>query len=157
MSVHYHVFLGPYLEVHNPMKDTVVPRQTCPNEKCSNHKKKVEANFCPRCGEKIRHIGVPARARVEFNAYDEFEGESITEFTSEDIKDENYIYFHTNRNDCPGTTFYDSPEVRPIDGETPNKEMAEFSKYHAKEIGILEQKFGKDSVKVKWGVFAYWY
>lgn len=156
MSCHYHVFLGPYLEVFNPVKNTTVKRQSCPNAACTNHKKLVEANFCDKCGTKIKHIEVESRGRQRFNSYEEFGGESLIEVTHEGMDEEDYIRFESNIRGVGGRTFYDEVAVLPIDSNTPNAEIEAFNKHFAREIRILVNFFGADAVKIKWGAIAYW-
>jgi hypothetical protein len=157
MSCHYHVYVGPYLEVHNPVQDTTTKRQSCPNAKCNNHKKLVEANFCPKCGEKIKHLDVPSRGRKEFEVYNEFKSPKIDELRSEDLRDENYMYFRPDlgRGTC-GRTYYDDCGIFPLAENTPATEMQAFAEKCTEEILRIEQVFGKDKVTIKWGAVAYW-
>lgn len=159
MSVHYHVFLGPYLEVHNPIKATTVKKRSCPNEQCFNNGELVQANFCPKCGTKVLHIEVAARGRKAFNAYDELDGERLIELRFEDMPKEckDFMYFHSNLTKCAGRTFCDSTEIVPMDENTPNAEKERFARDFAKEIARIKEVFGESAIKIKWGAIAYWY
>ena len=161
MSCHYHVFIGPYLEVHNPIRETTEKIRSCGNPNCGRHKKRLinsSDQFCPSCGEKIRHVDVPSRGRKEFNIYDEFTAERLTEARFEGMPKQyqDYMLFCSNMNDCDGKTFYDTVEVVSMDQNTPNAQIEEFAKYFAIEIARIAEVFGKDVVKIKWGVIAYW-
>jgi ribosomal protein L32 len=161
MSCNYHVFLGPYLEVHNPIRKTTEKIRSCANEKCKRHKKQLSdssAQFCPSCGEKIRHVDIPCEGRKEFNIYDEFKKERLTELSFEGMPDEceNYMYFHSNLRDCAGRTFYDNTMMLPMNETTPLKEIAEFTARFGDEIQHITKIFGAENVKIRWGAFAYW-
>lgn len=162
MSCHYHVFLGPYLEVHNPIQSTTKKIRSCGNPQCGWYKKPMPQQysnqFCGQCGEKIRHLDVPSSGRKEFNIYDEFKTERLTELCFEGMPraSEDYMYFQSNIKDSAGRTFYDNTAFVPIDETIPKTEMDLFASNFAEEILRIEQVFGKESAKIKWGAVAYW-
>lgn len=155
----YHVFVGPYLEVHNPVRPIIKQRPSCPNPKCNLHKKKADSKFCPQCGTKNEPTDYESTGKTEFNICDEFKTERLTELRFEGMPKacKDYMYFHSNIDSGAGRTLSDDSEFIPMDVRTPINETNVFETLFAEEIQRIKEVFGEDRVKIKWGVIAYWH
>lgn len=158
MGCHYHVFLGPYLEVFNPYVPRPEKIQGCSNPQCKKHKERSSDQFCPKCGTQIGLVEILKVARKEFDCYEEFDGDPFMElrFEGRTKEQENYMLLKSNRTNRSGRTFSEESEILPIDREMPNAEMLSFALDFEKEIRRITDVFGEKNVKVKWGAIAYW-
>jgi hypothetical protein len=159
MGCHYHVFVGPYLEVHNPIKWTTENIMACPSAECSKHAKRSSDSFCPNCGCKIQMVEVAINRKKNFSLYEKFPKERLIEIRFEGMPEEykDFMLFKSNIYDSPGKTLCDETVVLPMDQNTANTEIGQFAKDFATELSYIESVFGTASVRIKWGIIGYWY
>ena len=158
MSCNYYVFIGPYLQVHNPLRDGVKQIDSCPNQKCSKHKNYSSDSFCSKCGSAIGEVSVPCKERKVFDIYTEFgEKEPLAKVRGEGLKiEDDYVLYTSNKQKGPGCTLSDDAEIIPMTPDVVQKDMDTMRAFHAKEIARLQEVFGNVSVQIKWGVITYW-
>lgn len=156
MGVDYNTYLGPYIQVYSPSKDTTVKKQRCPNTACSNHKRDVNAPFCSKCGEKIRHIDVTIKAEIDFDIYNEFD-ERLFEAGANygQIVKDHHIYVSNVRGGPGERCNAENSGIIPIDPVRVGTDLFRMKEQFAKEIARLQEVFGKDAVKVEWGLIQY--
>jgi hypothetical protein len=153
MSCHYHAFVGPYIEVHNPLRIGTKSVKTCTNEKCSKHGAYSADSFCSKCGSAIGEVNIPCRERKKFDVWTEFGGkEPFYEISGERLKiDNDYVLYHSNMNKGPGRTLYENCVILPMDAAFVQNEIDSLKTFHVKELARLKEVFGDESVKIKWG------
>jgi hypothetical protein len=151
MSVDYNTFVGPYLEVHNPLRNSTEEYHTCSNKKCKNHAKPISDKFCSKCGGKIKLERFPCQNRIEFdiNVISEDLSEAMIEYNYNG--DNMYFYYSDYGSSFDGNDCI----AKEIDINDPVKKLYEFQLKFKSEIEQIQNIFGKDNVKVKWGVFVW--
>lgn len=156
MGVSYNVYLGPYIQVHNPKQDHKKSVRCCPEPACDNNGIPITAKFCSICGSKIIDCKVPVRERLEFYAYEETK-DRLYELSSEYPPDgkEDYIFFTSNVGKI-GRHFsaYDT-HLEALNETVLTSEVQQFKQKFDKDIERLNEVFGKDAVQILWGVIAY--
>ena len=107
MGIDYKVYVGPYIEVYNPLKDSTEEYHTCPNKKCEKYKSKIGDKFCSVCGSKIKLVTFPCKESISFDVYEEFEGEPLSQALSESNQKEyrEYKFYVPNLKGSPGRSF----------------------------------------------------
>jgi len=157
MGVSYSVYVGPYIQVHNPERETVEKYYGCPNQKkCSKAGAAASGKFCGQCGTAITLLKKPAKERIDFNLWDECDdrlSQAFSEYPPHGKDD--YQFFVPNVGKI-GTHFsaYDSSLVELYAEKIMEDTKALETKFSA-DLETLRKKFGKSSVVVRWGVIAY--
>lgn len=156
MGVDYNAYVGPYIRVHNPPKDSTEKYYTCVNNKCGNHEKDVSSEYCSECGKKIELLEIPCKERIDFDVYEEFGdrlAESLSEYRPDEFEDYQFFVPNTgkigNHVDCRDTS------VKSFDLEKPKMEINHFTSAFKKEIARIKKVFGKDVVVIEWGVLVW--
>lgn len=156
MSIDYNTYVGPYIEVYNPEKDSTEEYHSCPNKKCTNHTKDISAGFCSECGSKIERMSRKCKERVDFDTWEEFD-DSICEVLCGYKPDgcENFMYLVSNVGKIGLNLDGRNPSINEIDCGKPLVEIFDFKSIKKKEIDRLKEVFGTDNVKIKWGVLVW--
>lgn len=158
MSCHYHAFVGPYVEVHNPLRVGTKQVKTCTKKGCVKHGQPSEDSFCPKCGSAIGEVNIPCKERKKFYPYEDFGFKTdISKLSKESTPlpdDYEIFYFPTKKG--PGRTLYETCAIVPMDAAFVQAEIDTLASRYTKEVSRLKEIFGNDSVKIKWGVFTYW-
>lgn len=156
MGIDYKAYVGPYIKVYNPLKNSVGKYHTCVNPKCSNHKKEVSSEYCEKCGKKIGLLERDCQERIDFEYWDEFDGiiaEAIPEFKPDEI--ENYRFFIPNTGKIGLHLDAKYVSVNPIDCGKPIMDVNNFQLSFKKQIARIKKVFGKDAVTIEWGVLVW--
>lgn len=160
MSVSYYVYVGPYVEINNPVQDTETKYHSCSNSKCQMRKKEMSSQFCPHCGAKVTLQSFPTKKRSDM--YDACEKVGIDEnlffrAPMEGISDK--LFLTCNQKLLPRETNFASWEegVTEMEDIDVAKEKAAFDDIYHKDMELLREFFGRDNVIVKWGVLQYAY
>ena len=150
MSSSYNVYVGPYIEIYNPIKNTKVLKSTCITKGCEQSGIVSKAKFCPDCVKAIGKALFDAKERVEFDVEEAFDGE-LTDIMPEN-EDENYFHLHDNEIDGVGRNLDDCEQsLTEITAETINQEITKLDYKYEEHIETLKKTFGEENVKVKWG------
>lgn len=157
MGVDYTCYIGPYLKVKNPNKDTTETFRCCLTRPCKLYHREVgiSVNFCPECGIKIGQHSRPTQTRIDFDYYSELNermSEAMGEYRPSADRDSHYLI--SNIKGTPGTSF--DPESDFLEQEltyqNSGTQIEEFKLCFAKEITYLEKKFGKSAITFHYGV-----
>jgi hypothetical protein len=167
MSIDYTVHVGPYVECTNPFVEIDVKKRGCTNPICQLYKNAMSqygvAAFCQGCGQPIGEWTIKKRGTKTNSSetHDEM-GEQLyraaTEYGFKELKNENAeieIWIaNVKRPNC-GVDFDPKCENHYFDLTEHNheEEIEGFLASFAVEIDKLEKAYGKNNVKVKWGVF----
>lgn len=155
MGINYNTFVGPYIEVYNPMKDTVEEYHTCPNKKCKNHGAYIGDGYCSKCGRSIERQTRPSKNKIEFDCYEELESNSLYEVLTE-YKPDGKIdcqYFIDGSIGISMDGYHSN--VSEISSESIVEQLDKINKKLKNDICKLQKVFGKDNVKIKWGVLTW--
>lgn len=156
MGVSYYIYIGPYVEVYNPLKPIDQEYHSCPSKGCSNHTKPISDGYCPKCGTKIGRLIRKVNERIHFDVYREF-GDGTLRDVHNDFGENNYMRFldnaHRGLHHLHIDAEYDS--VNDFTDKNPSEVVDEYKKLRSKEIARLQEVFGNDNVTVKWGVINY--
>lgn len=156
MGVDYHVYVGPYIEVRNPPKSSFLEYYGCPNNKCKDFNKHINAKFCPQCGKQIELLTVPTQKPMEFDCYEEFD-DRLSEVRMDDrVKGKEDCEFYLPNQGKTGKHFsaYDR-QILSYDAAIIALENESIETKFAKDIKRLREVFGKDAVTIQWGIIAY--
>jgi hypothetical protein len=154
MGTDYHVYVGPYIEAHNPEKDSFLERYGCPNDKCHLHKREASSKFCPSCGTGIALVSVPQKTRIRFDAYAECDERICESFHYMPEGKEDYNVFVSNTKGH-GQHLDGYCNIVPVDVETVKSQLDKFKVDFAADIDKVKAAFGEAAVKVYWGVLSY--
>ena len=159
MSVDYKCYVGPYIKVFNPEKDSTEEYHSCPNKKCDKHKKQLSDKFCPSCGTKITLVTFPCKSKIDFDIYKEFKKEPISEVMCESKPKEleNYDFYISNSTKSPGININVVYEhfIKDFNETIIVSEVQQFEIQLSKEINRLKEVFGNENVQIKWGVMTW--
>ena len=158
MSCNYQVYLGPYIQVHNPIRTGKKTIKTCSNKGCSKHRTESSDAFCPKCGSPVNDVSIPCKERTEFDVYTEFKGkEPLWKVNAEGLeRSSDYGFYTSNMKHGPGQRLSNDAEIIPLTAEDVQKQIDTITIFHGNEISRLKKIFGNDSVQIKWGAIAYW-
>jgi hypothetical protein len=160
MSVDINTYVGPYLKVYNPKKDSYEKYNSCSDKKCPKYKEEINANFCPHCGAKIKTISIPSKEKISMWEVLENLGETLseamTEYKPDKMDDYTFVipntYFLKRK-----TNFNGDREAYIVTcyGEMVTQEALLFDKQFRKEITVIREKFGDINVNLEWGVLGW--
>lgn len=158
MGVSYYTYVGPYIDIINTKQTIVETYRGCNMPSCKEFKFERTAKFCSHCGSKIVDIPKCVEKNVLLDYYEEL-NERLSEICGEYKPDqyEDHLLLISNCKEAPGkrfNAFYDNG-ILPVDSNTIAKELKNFRTFHEKEIEYITNKFGKDNVKVIWGVIVW--
>jgi len=155
MSVQYHSYVGPYIKVNNPEKESTEKYHGCPKRTCGKYRHRISDQFCANCGTKIELVEVPCKSRIKFDVYEEFD-ENLAEIGSHYCITDTEIFISNKETlgagrilDCESCT-----EI-PFDESVIGTETRKMENDFSKEITRLKEVFGEQNVSVLWGVVAY--
>jgi hypothetical protein len=69
MGCHYHVYVGPYLDIPTQTKTVTKTKVCCINNECSQFHKEFKAQFCPACGTKLHSVEYEEKVQENFDLY----------------------------------------------------------------------------------------
>lgn len=163
MSVSLHQILGPYMEIKSVLVNYLQEYPSCSNKSCKDHKKNLSGSFCPTCGNVVRLQSFPNKKRPTWNdvinnVKDVNIEDDLTLTPSSYGSKEKYILI-------PNKKFLDR-DIR-VDGSyndigveiNPNiigEEKAMFIVTFQIAIDSAISIFGKENIKIKWGLVGYW-
>ena len=156
MGVSYHVYVGPYLQIHNPPKQTVKEYYGCPNNTCRDKNKFCSSKFCPSCGTAIMLLQIPDQKPITFDTYEECKdrlSKAFYEDKPNDLKD--YLILTPNlRGFGKHFSAYDAEAIE-LGTTHAIEEMTKFTTAYADDIIRIKEVFGTNAVAIKYGVIAY--
>jgi hypothetical protein len=156
MSMHAHIYLGPYVECTYKPETRVENVLGCTNKACSKHPKKIgpsaSGSFCSTCGSPNAKIPITVKARTSH--YDVVKDE-LFEINSEEKKNENVLWLAPNsrRMGDPRPDFGEGEIHVDLVNAEPEQEMSWFMTAYAKELRKLEAAYA--TVTVCWGLHRY--
>jgi hypothetical protein len=156
MGVDKLIYIGPYLEVSGRIEiDKIKIKRICPN----HPEKESKDKFCSKCGEEIKNVEYSEIRKVDpvQFMYQSFQNGSIKEddlwspeYFNSQILPNKYIPNKIKIDDNGG--FADISNSL----DKMNDQIQWFKENFRKEILIFENAFGKDNVKILWGIASYW-
>jgi hypothetical protein len=160
MSIDYRCYIGPYFECETKAvakKETV--SNVCVNKGCGLYNKiQKNANFCRLCGSKLGDMEVEFfEQEVDQNSLiDAFNG-TLHPALGDDwhfkLKEKNlHWYFCNKKNSCHYWYDSKSSEQYEITPEIIEDSTNQFLEICENEYKILQEKYGQDKVRVRWGV-----
>jgi len=156
MGVSYYVYLGPYIQVHNPKKERKTKMLCCPEPACGNNGTHISSKFCSLCGSKIIECQVPVNKRIDFDCYEQF-NDRLAELSAEYPPDgmEDYMILTPNQGKI-GRHFhaYDT-KLEAFTEKTITEEIVKMITTFKSDLDKLKKTFGDKNVEYKWGVLAY--
>lgn len=146
------VQIGPYLEVKGKIEKNVAKvKRVCPNHKSRQTKDK----FCSLCGTLVEN--------VDFNEVETITPKQLLRSESENSDDlyspEGMSVFISNLNPPNNISvdYYDYDSIDLSDkAEVMSIQLDWFKSKFSEEIKLFVDNFGKENVKVCWGVLVYW-
>jgi hypothetical protein len=155
MGIDYNVYVGPYIKVYNPLKDSVEKYHSCVNAKCSNHKEEVSSEYCCDCGKKIKLVERSCQIRIDFDSWDECDGD-ILEAMFGRSPDEDYQFFIPNTGEIGlDLNVERETSVNEIDVGKPKMDINNFQLQFKKHINHIKKVFGNTNVSIQWGVLCW--
>lgn len=152
MGLSYHTYIGPYIEVFNPLKPSTKKYHSCPNEKCSNNKKGISDAFCGKCGTRVQLLNFPCKERITFYYLDEFSEKTSLQTPSGEF-DRDKLYFI---DDALGDSRCGNDNcICDLTHTNVQAGLDTFKEVNHMEITRLKEVFGADNVVIKWGVMTY--
>lgn len=156
MGVDYNAYVGPYIKVHNPLKDSVEKYYTCVNPRCKNYKEEISTEYCEKCGKKIRLVERAYQKRIDFNYWDLGFGGAITEAMFENRPDDDYQFFIPNIGEIGlHLDVGYKVSINEIDVGKPGMDINNFQLQFKKRIDRIKKVFGKNAVTIQWGVLVW--
>ena len=158
MSVSYYWYIGPYIKVYNPLKQSTEKFHSCTNPKCENYEERISDQYCSKCGTKIGIVEVPCNTRIDFDVYYEFKDEQLAEINRYDSSgDKDNIYYISNKKNLGAGRKLDCNDCEEIsfDSDIIESELRVMKKDFVKEIVRLKEIFGEENVNVLWGAISY--
>lgn len=156
MSVSYQVYVGPYVQVHNPPKDAVKIHHGCSNEKCREYQRPSGTKYCSNCGTEIKLLTIPTKAPIHFDVYDETKGkltEICRQFLPDPMKEYKFVVPNVGKT---GTFLYEHDcEVIELNQTVITDTLCIFARDFMKEICHIKDFFGEENAIVKWGIISY--
>lgn len=169
MGVDINLDIGPYLYVEGEVTDIIETSvRTCSNNKCEIHKNNKVIpkgeDFCSKCGESVKikkysyEHTTSARGFVDELIFED--DRFIDELRDTDpMCGESNIFIPNRRTPFDkvraGKDFVDIAAEDLINVDI-NAEIKWFKEEYEEIISLVEEKFGKGSAKVGWGVLQ-WY
>ena len=153
MGMNRYVHLGAYIEI--PARTVTVNRSevSCPTEKCSNHKKRVNAMYCQHCGSEIKTLDfkVSEQERVSHYILDDDIKIDDDEFMW--VETDIHTYLLSNYTDCGSIPIGEL--MGPVTQEIISSKVDEFKAKHQSDVNKIE-RFYKEKFPVQFGVIEYY-
>lgn len=172
-----YVYVGPYFRCFTALVEKPkVVHNTCTNQKCISYGKQlypdISGPFCPRCGQPCGNVTIIVkRPAVDCGSVcDAFERPSNgTPAMLTALRDscspiakvndgEIHIWIGNMRNDSMRkfnmAVESNASEVK-LEEDAIKTEKALFLTHYSKEYAVLEKLYGKENVKVCWGIMNY--
>lgn len=163
MGVDYTVYVGPFLQCHNPQIYSVYQEKVCTSFSCKNFQKNLYHPFCELCGQPQGTKEVPTKtssinvfdlmAKIEDVLYPPF-GDGYSQWSDENETDIWLPNLKNPRKDAREFSFspkYDGLIIQELNQSV--LEMAEFQEQYKDAIAFLSKSYN-DLVKVKWGLIS---
>lgn len=152
MGVSKSTIIGPYLNVEGKIElEKVKVKRVCPN----HSDKETSDKFCSKCGSEVISVEFIDRKKVTPAQF----SWSNTDFGDEIWSPEGYdnvfipsMYPPNNIKVDEDGDFVDLSNC----SDTINLQVDWFKANFSKQISLFEDNFGKENVKVMWGVASYW-
>lgn len=159
MGVDITTYVGPYIEVYNPETPSTEEYYSCTNSKCKQHKRGLSSKFCPDCGKSVGIIKIPSKEKINIWEFidEKLEG-TLQPVMTEYKPNKNYEFLVPNEEILKRDTTFDAKQetyIVEIDSSQISEEAFKMCNKFRKEIDILKEKFGNDSVTIKWGVIGW--
>lgn len=157
MSTDYKTYIGPYIEVYNPLQTKINDFYGCINKTCKSCGTPQSYKFCPECGNEIQLIENHIKGRIEFDIHDETK-DTLSEMLCGDkpVKISDYRFFIPNDYKAPGIIYdnkYD-PFAYSVNEIIIKSDDADVSARYSGELLRLKEVFGEANVTIKWGVLG---
>lgn len=165
MSGYLSSYAGPYLKVKKKTQDSYIEFKICPNENCDRYNKKLTIKtpkFCSECGFEIKDDKEENVKVLEF-----FEGpitdDSLVDFARYDdmmIPGHHIIIPNWQSLTSKELSSFDKQEDDTIsikyleqDYKQIFENIEEFKNKNSTSIKLIEDFYGKENVKIHWGIF----
>lgn len=160
MGCSEHTYLGPYMVIN---KKTIIIESltyTCPKSDCKRFNTVLKANFCPECGspKKEEKKNKEVKRGFDFDLIYELHIHEDLFFHPEFIEKEEEEENEENEsiilpNNIRGAKW--NKKTKSISNIRPTLELELFEKLYNSELIIIREYFGKENVKLKWGLISY--
>jgi hypothetical protein len=155
MSMHKHLYLGPYVECTYKDATRTAYVFGCTNKKCKKHPKQngpdAEGKFCSACASPNGAIPFEVNDRPDVA---EIVDENLFEIPSEENDKILWLAPNVRRIGDPRPKFDDDGEIHlDLQKANPEAETIWFKDAFAKELRALEKEY--ETVTVKWGLHQY--
>lgn len=155
MGVSVYAYLGPYIAVRTPYKDSIKLMIACPNPSCSRHLNDTSDRFCPACGTATASIELPYKKKV--NLWEELNYED--KLIPIEIKEQDFLIANVGVDGIlrpltlnPNCGTY----IQPISGAYMiEEEIVLFKKQFQGEIKKLTDALGEGKMEICWGFFSW--
>lgn len=160
MGVDYTCYIGPYIKVKNPNKNTTEKFPCCVIRKCAKYGKDAgdTIKFCPECGSKLGEHSRPTQTRLDFDPFEELKermSEAMGEYRPGPEHENHFLI--SNIKGTPGESF--DPQsgcfIKELTHQDSKTQILEFVVAFKKELDYLEKKFGESSVSVHYGILSW--
>jgi len=155
MSISYNLYIGPYIQVHNPPKPSFEELYACPNSKCSKYQSGTDNKFCFQCGTPVSLLKVPSKEKIYFDCYEECNERLrnvFSEYSPDGMKD--YSFFIPNSSKVGN--HLDACDVTVVEkyAEAIMEEVKQLETKFSKDIKKIQKVFGNEAVTIRWGILT---
>lgn len=153
------IYLGPYLECETTLSDgSPVSVNACSHDGCVMKGAAVVRGFCGACGRETGPTELPGPRLVLPNVYaaELVVGVRLSLYRKATIDHHDVLL--SNRPECDPHRKYHLEQDRHLIGCDPRMQQDEnerFAAFFADDIIQLRALYGKDKVRVKWGLFIH--
>ena len=153
MGMNRYTHLGVYIEIPVKVVTQDVSEVSCPNHKCQNHKKRVNASFCQYCGSKIQVVDFQKEEEETVSWY--ILNDMIEVHPDEFmwIQKEGKTYLFSNYTNCGSIAVGET--MNAVSTEIISSKFKEFDSKHWDSVEKIEE-FYKMKLKPQFGVIEYY-
>ena len=155
MGVDYTIYIGPYIQIHNPPRPYDNSYPCCVNEDCEKWTLQSTAKFCSQCGKPIGERKVKCKRPICVDLYEMSHDrlcQAFSEYRPEGYEEYLFIIpniktdFSISFNPVGKQSIIDLRSIDAIQG------VCSFSQVFSKELEAISKIFGPDAVAIKHGI-----
>lgn len=156
MGIDYHVYVGPYIEVHNPPKAAVEQYHACPSMGCKQHMKRSNDKYCPQCGTTIDLVKKNIMEPIRFDVMGETNERLVSVCRNQFVGEKEHFLWIVPNQGGLGKHFYAyEPEVLSLNETDIALALRDLKEAFLTDITKLKKTFGNEAVNIRWGIIAY--
>lgn len=158
MGVDYNVYIGPYVKIHNPKKNSFDEFQGCNTGNCVKRMKPSSSKFCDTCGKPIVLVKKPTKKSIDVDFYELTDEHLVPVLCHYYDVPPDYNFLVPNKKWCERTTHFDPRSFAgeiDFDHKDVLTELVKFESTFDKWLQIVKEKFGETNVVIKWGTIFY--